>query len=115
MRKRLLQVLGLQLIVGIYTLSGVAAKFASNYEFLSWGFICCYGIEILILGIYAILWQQIIKRLELSIAYANRSISLLWSMLWAIFFFQETISFKEIIGVIIVIMGTMIVNREERT
>ena len=72
----------LQLIVIIYTLSGVMGKFASAHPFLSLEFILFYGAEIVILGIYAILWQQIIKRFDLSVAYANRSIALLWSMLW---------------------------------
>ena len=34
----------------------------SNEEFLSVNFIFFYGVEIVILGIYAILWQQIIKK-----------------------------------------------------
>ena len=68
----------LQGIVMIYTLSGVAAKFASGTGFLSLKFILFYGLEIFILGIYAILWQQIIKRIDLSVAYANRSLALLW-------------------------------------
>ncbi|MCI5741254.1 MAG: EamA family transporter [Lachnospiraceae bacterium] len=109
----ILLLLALQLIVGIYTMSGVAAKFAARHEFLSVGFILCYALEIFILGVYAILWQQIIKRVDLSIAYANRSIALLWSMLWAVLFFHETVTLKNIIGVIIVITGTMIVNRDE--
>lgn len=104
----------LQVIVAIYTLSGVAAKFASGYDFLSAGFIVCYGIEIIILGVYAVLWQQIIKKVDLSIAYANRSIALLWSMIWAVLFFQETVTWKHIIGVIVVIAGTMIVNKEDQ-
>lgn len=102
----------LQAIIVIYTLSGVVGKFASEYVFLSLKFILFYGLEILILGIYAILWQQIIKRFDLSIAYANRAIALLWSMVWAILFFGETITLKNMIGVIIVIAGTIIVNSE---
>ena len=106
-------ILLLQLIVIIYTLSGVAGKFAAGYDFLSLGFILCYGIEIVILGIYAILWQQIIKRFDLSVAYANRSIALLWSMLWAVMLFHEKITVQNIAGVVIVIVGTMIVNGEQ--
>ena len=103
----------LQCIIMIYTLSTVAAKFASSEQFLSFRFILFYGIEILILGIYAILWQQIIKKFDLSIAYANRSMSLLWSIVWAIVFFKENITIN-IIGVIIVIIGTMIVNSDDK-
>lgn len=103
----------LQFAVMIYTLSGVAAKNAALYEPLSWGFLLCYGLEILILGVYAIVWQQLIKRFDLSIAYANRSMAILWSMIWAVLFFHEMITIKNILGVIIVLAGTMIVNSDE--
>lgn len=105
-------ILFLQFIVVIYTLSGVAGKLASGYEFLSTCFILFYGLEILILGIYALLWQQVIKRFDLSVAYANRSVALLWSVVWASLIFHETVTIKNLIGVAIVIAGTMIVNGE---
>ena len=102
----------MQLIVMIYTLSGVASKFASGQNFLSKGFVLFYGIEICILGVYAILWQQMIKHFDLSIAYANRAMALLWSLLWAVIFFSEQISIKNVIGVIIVIVGIIIINND---
>ena len=37
---------------------------------------------------------------------------LLWSIIWAILIFNDTITIKNIIGVIIVIIGTIIVNSE---
>lgn len=111
-RKKWLLLILLQLVVMIYTISGVAAKFAAGYKFLSLGFILCYGIEICILGVYAVLWQQIIKRVDLSVAYANRSIAILWSMLWAALIFQESISVQNIVGVLLVLAGTMVVNKE---
>lgn len=104
--------IALQLVVMIYTLSGVCAKYASFEKFLSIKFILFYGLEILILGVYALLWQQIIKRFDLSIAYANRACALLWSMIWSVLFFNEIVTFKNLIGVIIVILGTIIVNKE---
>jgi len=104
----------LQFAVMIYTLSGVAAKNAALYEPLSWPFILCYGIEIAILGVYAILWQQLIKRFDLSVAYANRSMAILWSMIWAVVFFHEVITVKNIIGVLIVLTGTMIINSDDK-
>lgn len=103
----------LQAIVVIYTLSGVAAKMASGSSLLSLSFIGFYGLEIFILGVYAILWQQVIKRIDLSIAYANRAIAMLWSMVWAVVFFKENITIQNIIGVLIVISGTIIVNSEK--
>ena len=98
--------------VCFYTVSGIAAKMASAYSFLSWGFILCYGGEILVLGIYAIVWQQIIKRVDISVAYANRSVAVFWSMLWAFLFFQEQITVQNIIGAALIFVGTWVVNRD---
>lgn len=106
------QIILLQAIVLIYTMSGIFSKLAAGQEFLSFGFIAFYGAEIFVLGVYALLWQQIIKRVELSIAYANRAMALIWSMLWAFLFFKNNITVQNIIGVIIVVIGTMIVNSD---
>ena len=105
-------ILALQLVVMLYTLSSVAAKMASGQAFLSLPFIVYYGVEILILGFYAIAWQQIIKRCDLSVAYANRSMAILWSLVWTVNFFHEALTVKNIIGVLIVFAGTMIVNSD---
>lgn len=104
----------LQLIVILYTFSSVAGKLASSKEIFSVGFFIFFGIELFILGIYALLWQQIIKRVHLSVAYANRAMAILWSMLWAFAFFHENITPKNLIGVAIVIIGTVIVNSDDR-
>lgn len=112
-KKFIKNIIILQVIILIYTLSTVTAKFASNEDFLSLKFILFYVLEIFILGVYAILWQQIIKKFEISVAYANRAMSLLWSIVWAIVFFGEQITLKNVIGVIIVIIGTIIVNSDE--
>lgn len=111
---KLKAVLILQAVIVIYSLSTVAAKFASGYEFLSLPFIGFYGLEILFLGIYALLWQQMIKRFELSVAYMNRATTLLWSLVWAVLFFKEVVSVKNIIGIIIILVGVIVVNRDEQ-
>lgn len=100
----------LQLVVAVYTLSGVTAKIASGFEVLSGKFILFYGLEIAVLGVYAILWQQIIKRFDLSVAYANRAMAILWSLVWSVLFFHEHVTVKNVIGVFIVLAGTMLVN-----
>ena len=105
-------ILALQAAVMLYTLSSVAAKLASGQEAFSLPFLFYYGLEILILGIYAIAWQQIINRCQLSVAYANRSMAILWSLVWTVIFFHEPLTIKNLIGVFIVFAGTMIVNSD---
>ena len=112
-RISLKSILILQLVIVIYTLSGVAAKGAAGYEMSSWQFIFFYGLEMVILGVYAILWQQMIKRFDLSVAYANRSMAVLWSLVWAVVFFHEKITVNNVLGVLIVLAGTILVNTDE--
>ena len=106
----LLMLIILQGTVCLYTVSGIAAKLASNYEFLSLGFILCYGLEIFVLGLYAIIWQQIIKRVDISIAYANRAVAVFWTMLWSFLLFNEQITIQNLIGVALIFVGTWVVN-----
>ena len=80
---------------------------------MSFKFILYYGLEMLILAVYAVVWQQLIKKFDISVAYANKAMGLLWSIVWAILIFNETITIKNVIGVIIVIAGTIIVNSED--
>ena len=105
-------ILVLQAVVIVYTLSSVVAKLATGEEVFSFTFFLFYGLEIAILGIYAILWQQMIKRFDLSVAYANRAMAILWSAVWAVVLFRETIGLKQLIGIAFVVFGTVIVNRE---
>ena len=51
----------LHLLLGVYSLTGVASKFASGEDFLSFKFILFYGLVLFGLFVYAIAWQQIIK------------------------------------------------------
>lgn len=107
---RVKDILILQAVIVIYTLSSVMAKLASGQEPFSASFLLFYLAELIILGVYAILWQQIIKKFELSVAYTNRAMALLWSMLWAVVLFHDRVTVKNVIGVALVIAGTLIVN-----
>ena len=107
---RLRNVVLLQAVIVIYTFSSVLAKLASGQEVFSAGFVMFYLGELAVLGIYALLWQQMIKRFELSVAYTNRAMALLWSLVWAVVFFHEQVSIRQIVGVALVILGTVIVN-----
>ena len=102
----------LQLIVIIYTINSIIGKLSAGEEFMSMRFILFYVAEVGVLGIYALLWQQMIKRFDLSIAYANRAMALIWSAVWAVVIFHESLSIKKIIGILLVIAGTVVVNTE---
>ena len=57
----------LHIVLMIYSLLGICSKLAAGEEFLSVRFIFYYGIVLTNLFVYAIVWQQIIKRMPLII------------------------------------------------
>lgn len=106
-------ILLLQVVFFIYSISSVVSKLASNQETFSPAFILLYGVDVLVLGVYALLWQQVIKKFELSIAYANKAVTLLWALVWGIFLFHETITLWKIAGILLVMAGILILNGGE--
>lgn len=99
----------LHVVLLIYSLFGMFSKLASQHPFLSGKFILYYSIVILNLGLYAICWQQFIKRLSLVTAFANKSITVIWGILWGFLFFNERITIFKIIGATIIVFGIILV------
>lgn len=98
----------LHLMLMIYSMSAICSKMAARQEFLSIKFCIFYGIVILLLVFYAVGWQQIIKRLPLTTAFANKAVTVIWGIVWGIIFFKEPITPGKIIGAIMVIGGIVI-------
>lgn len=91
------------------SLSGVTSKMAANEYVLSGPWILFFGLTLLIMFLYAIVWQQILKRLPLSVAYANKPIGLVWAMVWGALIFGEKISWNMIVGAGIIFIGICVV------
>lgn len=107
--KKVKEIIMIQSAIFLMSFSGVFSKMASRYDFLSIKFLIFYGASILILGIYAIVWQQILRRVDLTTAFSNRALSVVWSMLWGIVLFREVLTFRMILGAIIIMVGIMLV------
>lgn len=52
----------LHLLFLIYSLGGICSKLAAQSEFLSPRFILLYGAVLLDMAVYALLWQQLLKK-----------------------------------------------------
>ena len=64
-------------------------------------------------AIYAFAWQKVIKKFSLSTAYANRSVYIIWTQVWAILIFRENLSLQNIIGMLVVFIGVLVVQMYE--
>ena len=98
----------LHLCLMISSVSGICAKMAGRQTGMT-GFLLWYGLEILIMGIYAVFWQQILKRLPLTVAYANKPVGLIWGMVWGSLIFREAVKPQMIAGALVIFAGIFLV------
>ena len=98
----------------LFSFTSVFAKMAAN-AYNAGGitdlkFLILCAVMILNCMVYAVFWQIVIKDIDLHVAYANRSVYLIWSQIWAVFFFAENLTVKNIVGLAVVLTGVIIVT-----
>ena len=71
---------------------------AAAQELFSFKFFFFYGMVLFLLFFYALAWQRILKYMPLTIAYANKGITIIWGIFWGAILFKEAITIKTIIG-----------------
>jgi len=106
--KRARVLIALHILLLVYSLSGFFSKSAASESVHSFTFIALYAGMLFILFVYAIGWQQIIKRLPLTLAFANKAITVVWGMLWGALFFGESISFLNALGAVLTVSGVVL-------
>ena len=104
----------LHVMLMIYSMSGICSKKASGETFLSVLFCVYYGIVIMLLFFYAIGWQQIIKRLPLTTAFANKAVTVIWGLIWGLIFFGESITIGKVAGAMLVMAGVVLYAYADR-
>ena len=92
----------------LYACVSLFTKYASQQSFMSWNYILGLVGAISVMGLYAVLWQQILKRIELSLAYMFKGTSIVFVMLLAYVLFGEQITWNNIVGAIIIICGIVL-------
>lgn len=105
--------LALHGLLALYSVTNIASKLASGQDFLSPLFIVYYGLMMLILAVYAIGWQQIIKRMPLTTAYANKAVTVVWGIIFGTLFFDEKISAGKLLGAVLIIAGIVLFALED--
>lgn len=89
----------------VYACTGIFTKMASRQVFFSWSYIWWMAGAVGVIGVYALLWQQVLKRTELSLAYMFKGTGVIFGLLIAWFILGEQITLNNIIGAAIIIAG----------
>ncbi len=109
-----LQIKHICALIGInmlYACVGICTKMASQQEMMSWSYLLWFAGAVGIIGIYAILWQQVLRRIDVSIAYMFKGTTLIFTMCIAALLFGEPISVMNIIGSVIIVTGIVLLAR----
>ena len=95
----------------LYSACSVFAKFSGNA--LEAGqmtrSLVFLALEFLMLVIYSLLWQVVLKHLPLNVAYASKGLCTLWTCLFGILFFREAITLGKVLGTLLVLGGVYLV------
>ena len=93
----------------VYSVSAVCAKFASRQTDIIGlgGFML---LEIICLGVYALIYQQALKHFPLSVALSNKGIVVILTLMWAMLLFGEQITPMNILGSASIIIGIWLVS-----
>lgn len=103
------------LLIGInllYACVTLFTKFAAQQEFMSILYCLALFGAIGIMGVYAVCWQQVLKRIDLSTAYMFKGTSLIFVMLLAYALFGEAITIMNIIGAVVIVLGIILYAKE---
>ena len=108
MSAKLKNLFALHLLLMVYSASGILSKNAASVPFLSVEFCLLYAGILALLGLYAIGWQQILKRMALTTAFSNKAVTIVWGIIWGALFFMEPITLPKIGGAILIILGVIL-------
>lgn len=109
MKKQFLYLFILHIALLMFSFLSLFSKFAAGEELLSFKFIMYYGLVLAGMFIYAVVWQQLLKKLPLVTAYANKAVTVIWGIIWGFVFFDEPVTIKKVLGAVIIIIGVYVV------
>ena len=101
--------------IAVYSISGFFTKLASGYDFLSVPYLGCLVGAVIVLGIYAVIWQIALKKVPLSQAYLFRSMGVIYGLAIAYFVFGETVTLQNLVGCGLVMCGLAILSQTNTT
>ncbi len=64
---------------------------------------------LVIMFCYALVWQQFLKGFDLTVAFANKAVVIVWGIL----FYQEEITWNVLFGAVTIIVGIWMVAKNE--
>ena len=101
-------IISLLLVNLLFSTVSIAMKYTSGQELLSTKYFIGLGVVIFMLGTYAVVWQQILKRVNITLAYIFKGTGVIYVLLYSVFLFGESITIWNILGTAIIVTGIVL-------
>ncbi|MDF2534535.1 MAG: transporter [Bacillales bacterium] len=93
----------------LYSFVAVFSKMAGKERLFSVNFYIYISVSFFLLGIYAVCWQIILRKLPLTVAFANKAITIIWGIVLGSILFSEKITYSMLVGALIIVIGIILV------
>ncbi|MEI6101901.1 MAG: EamA family transporter [Eubacteriales bacterium] len=97
----------------VYSFTALLSKLTAGKPLFSVDFIFFAALVFVSLVLYAFFWQKALKVFPLVKAYSNKSVVIVWNLLWASILLGERITWENLIGSAIIIVGIVVVSGDD--
>lgn len=95
----------------IYACTSIFTKMASLQDAMSLPYLLYIAGAVFVMGLYALVWQQVITQMPLSTAYMFKGTSLIFILVFSAILFSESITLNNVIGSAIIITGIVFYSK----
>lgn len=107
------QMIGLFLATLLQSAASLFMKLASSEGGFTSLCLFYYGVSLLCLGVYAVAWQLLLEKMQLSVAYLSNGLLYVFMFIWATVIFRENVSFGQIAGCAVILSGIVVSQHED--
>ncbi|HRF48136.1 MAG TPA: EamA family transporter [Anaerolineales bacterium] len=104
-----LHYVGLHLLYFIYSWVIVLIKLSSFFPVFAAEYLIYLVCAVILLGAYAFFWQKAIRNVDLSLAYPQKGVVVLWTLLWSYLLWGEIVTPQNVVGSAVIVAGIALV------
>ncbi len=101
--------LDLASVMLLYSASTITMKLASQSVLFSFAFFAYFAVAMLLLFAYAYVWQGLLHKLPLFLAYSAKGLTIVYGLIAGALFFAEPIGLQSVAASVLVIVGIYLV------
>jgi uncharacterized membrane protein len=96
----------------VYSFVAICSKLAAGQSSVL-NIVLFLGLEVVFLGVYALIWQQVLKHFPLVTAMSSKGFVLILNLFWSVLLFHESVNVLNILGAGAIVFGIWVVAADD--